>query len=221
MKKPQRLVGLHFFNPVFKMPLLEIIYTPKKTNVTVIKQAQSFGVHIGKLPLPVKSSPGFLINRILMPYILEGVTAQQEGIPVAVVDKAAVEYGMPMGPLELADTVGLDICLNVGRILADTVGVTLPTSLDSEVEAGKLGKKSGQGFYTWKDGEKLKAAKDEWNGDIQQLQDRLIEKLINESQKCLDEGIVEDADLLDAGVIFGTGFAPFRGGPINASNEAN
>ena len=221
MKKPQRLVGLHFFNPVFKMPLLEIIYTPKKTNATVIKQAQAFGAHINKLPLPVKSSPGFLINRILMPYILEGVTAQQEGIPVAVVDRAAVDYGMPMGPLELADTVGLDICLNVGKILADTVGVTLPTTLDSEVAAGKLGKKSGQGFYQWKDGKKVAPSKDEWSGDTQQLQDRLIEKLTSESQKCLDEGIVEDADLLDAGVIFGTGFAPFRGGPMNALKESS
>jgi len=221
MKKPQRLVGLHFFNPVFKMPLLEIVYTPKKTNVTVIKQAQSFAAHISKLPLPVKSSPGFLINRILMPYILEGVTAQQEGIPVAVVDKAAVDYGMPMGPLELADTVGLDICLHVGKILADTVGVTLPTTLDSEVAAGKLGKKSGEGFYQWKDGKKQKTAKNNWNGDVQQLQDRLIEKLTNEAQKCLDEGIVEGADLLDAGVIFGTGFAPFRGGPMNALSESD
>jgi len=155
-----------------------------------------------------------------MPYILEGVTAQQEGIPVAVVDKAAVDYGMPMGPLELADTVGLDICLHVGKILADTVGVTLPNTLDSEVAAGKLGKKSGEGFYTWKDGKKQKTSDKEWDGDIQQLQNRLIEKLTNESQKCLDEGIVEDADLLDAGVIFGTGFAPFRGGPMNAMNEA-
>lgn len=221
MKKPQRLVGLHFFNPVFKMPLLEIIYTPKKTNATVIKQAQSFGAHIGKLPLPVKSSPGFLINRILMPYILEGVTAQQEGIPVSVVDKAAVDYGMPMGPLELADTVGLDICLHVGKILADTVGVTLPNTLDSEVAAGKLGKKSGEGFYQWKNGKKQKTNDNDWSGDMQQLQNRLIDKLTNESQKCLDEGIVEDADLLDAGVIFGTGFAPFRGGPMNALNEAN
>ncbi len=219
MKKPQRLVGLHFFNPVFKMPLLEIIYTPKKTNVTVVKQAQSFAAHIGKLPLPVKSSPGFLINRILMPYILEGVTAQQEGIPVAVVDKAAVDYGMPMGPLELADTVGLDICLHVGKILADTVEVTLPTTLDREVAAGKLGKKSGEGFYQWKNGKKQNTGKSDWNGDVDQLQQRLIEKLTNESQKCLDEGIVEDADLLDAGVIFGTGFAPFRGGPMQALNE--
>ena len=220
MKKPQRLVGLHFFNPVFKMPLLEIIYTPKKTNATVIKQSQAFAAHINKLPLPVKSSPGFLVNRILMPYILEGVTAQQEGIPVAVIDKAAVDYGMPMGPLELADTVGLDICLNVGKILADTVGVTLPTTLDSEVAAGKLGKKSGQGFYEWKKDKIQKQSNNDWNGDTQQLQDRLIEKFTNEAQKCLDEGIVEDADLLDAGAIFGTGFAPFRGGPMNALKES-
>ena len=202
------------------MPLLEIVYTPKKTNATVVKQAQSFAAHINKLPLPVKSSPGFLINRILMPYILEGVTAHQEGIPVAVVDKAAVDYGMPMGPLELADTVGLDICLNVGKILADTVGVTLPTTLDSEVAAGKLGKKSGEGFYHWKEGKKQKTGNNDWNGDRQQLQNRLIEKLTNEAQKCLDEGIVEDSDLLDAGVIFGTGLAPFRGGPMHASNES-
>ncbi len=223
MNKPERLVGLHFFNPVFKMPLLEIIYTPDKTDPTVIELAQSFGAHISKLPLPVKSSPGFLINRILMPYILEGVTMHQEGVPAAIVDKVAVDYGMPMGPLELADTVGLDICLHVGKILADTVGVTLPTTLDKEVESGRLGKKSGQGFYKWKADKKVKdtSAKksaQKWGGDFNQLQKRLIDKLLIEAQKCLDEGLVEDADLLDAGVIFGTGFAPFRGGPINAAN---
>ena len=205
MKKPERLVGLHFFNPVFKMPLLEVIFDPKLTNPKVIKQAQSFGAHINKLPLPVKSSPGFLINRILMPYILEGITLYQEGVPAPVIDKAAVDYGMPMGPLELADTVGLDICLHVGKILADTVGVTLPNTLDKEVENGKKMAASNR------------ASTKNWNGDENTLQDRLIEKFLNESQKCLDEGIVEDADLLDAGVIFGTGFAPFRGGPITAS----
>ncbi len=223
MKQPERLVGLHFFNPVFKMPLLEIIYTPDKTNPKVIKLAQSFGAHIGKLPLPVKSSPGFLINRILMPYILEGVTIHQEGVPAAIVDKVAVDYGMPMGPLELADTVGLDICLHVGKILADTVGVTLPNTLDREVESGRLGKKSGQGFYTWKADKKVKGSgtksAPKWGGDLDQLEKRLIDKLLIESQKCLDEGLVEDADLLDAGVIFGTGFAPFKGGPINAAKN--
>jgi 3-hydroxyacyl-CoA dehydrogenase/enoyl-CoA hydratase/3-hydroxybutyryl-CoA epimerase len=220
MQHPERLIGLHFFNPVFKMPLLEIIYKPGKTNAEVLKLAQSFGSHINKLPLPVKSSPGFLINRILMPYILEGVTLHQEGVPVAVVDKASVDYGMPMGPLELADTVGLDICLHVGKILAETVGVNLPNTLDAEVEAGRLGKKSGQGFYQWSKGKKIKPSYKAWDGDITEIQQHLIEKLLLESKKCLDEGLVEDADLLDAGVIFGTGFAPFRGGPMHALLQA-
>jgi len=220
MKEPERLVGLHFFNPVFKMPLLEIVLTPDQTDPKVVELAQSFGAHINKLPLPVKSSPGFLINRILMPYILEGVTLYQEGVPAAVVDKAAVDYGMPMGPLELADTVGLDICLHVGKILADTVGVTLPDTLDKEVEQGRLGKKSGQGFYAWKKDKKLKPDKAQWNGDTHQVQKRMIEKFLAEAKNCLDEKIVEDSDLLDAGVIFGTGFAPFRGGPMHALIEA-
>jgi len=220
MQQPERLVGLHFFNPVFKMPLLEIVHTPEQTSPEIIKLAQSFASHINKLPLPVKSSPGFLINRILMPYILEGVTLHQEGVPAAIIDKASMDYGMPMGPLELADTVGLDICLHVGKILADKVGVILPTTLDGEVEAGRLGKKSGEGFYQWKNGKKVESKGKAWNGDREQLQTRLIEKFLNESKKCLDEGLVEDADLLDAGVIFGTGFAPFRGGPMHSLIKA-
>ncbi len=220
MKKPERLVGLHFFNPVFKMPLLEIVQTADQTDPKVVALAQSFGAHINKLPLPVKSSPGFLINRILMPYILEGVTLYQEGVPATVVDKAAVDYGMPMGPLELADTVGLDICLHVGKILADTVGVTLPDTLDKEVESGRLGKKSGQGFYVWKKDKKIKPDNKQWTGDRHKVQQRMIEKFLAEAKDCLDEGIVEDADLLDAGVIFGTGFAPFRGGPMHSLLEA-
>lgn len=220
MQQPERLVGLHFFNPVFKMPLLEIVQNPDQTSPDVVNLAQSFGAHINKLPLPVKSSPGFLINRILMPYILEGVTLHQEGVPAPIVDKAAVDYGMPMGPLELADTVGLDICLHVGKNLAETAGVTLPKSLDKEVESGRLGKKTGQGFYQWKKGKKQKSANKAWSGDEYALQERLIEKLLVESKKCLEEGIVADEDLLDAGVIFGTGFAPFRGGPMHSLNEA-
>ncbi|MCK5662076.1 MAG: hypothetical protein KAI17_01250, partial [Thiotrichaceae bacterium] len=220
MKKPERLVGLHFFNPVFKMPLLEIVHTTDQTDPKVVELAQSFAAHINKLPLPVHSSPGFLINRILMPYILEGVTLYQEGVPATVIDKAAVDYGMPMGPLELADTVGLDICLHVGKILAETVGVTLPDTLDKEVESGRLGKKSGQGFYTWKKDKKVKPDRAQWTGDRHKVQRRMIEKFLAEAKSCLDENIVEDADLLDAGVIFGTGFAPFRGGPMHALLEA-
>ncbi len=216
MQQPERLVGLHFFNPVIKMPLVEVTHTTDQTDPDIIHRAQSFSSHINKLPLAVKSSPGFLINRILMPYILEGVIAHQEGIPVTVVDNAATEYGMPMGPLELADTVGLDICLHVGKIVASTVGVSIPTSLDKSVESGHLGKKTGQGFYTWVKGKKTISKQQPWSGDRLQLEDRLISKLTDEAQKCLDENLVEDADLLDAGVIFGTGFAPFRGGPLRS-----
>ena len=151
-------------------------------------------------------------------YILEGVIANQEGIPVSVVDKACTDYGMPMGPLELADTVGLDICLHVGKIVADTVGVIIPNALDSSVDNGDLGKKTGKGFYNWAKGKKAKAEKAEWNGNTQELQDRLIGKYLNEAQRCLNEGLVESSDLLDAGAIFGTGFAPFRGGPIHSQS---
>ena len=220
MKKPERLVGLHFFNPVFKMPLLEVVHQPNITDPNVVKQALSFGTHINKLPLPVKDSPGFLINRILMPYILEGVTLHQEGVPAPNIDKAAVDYGMPMGPLELADTVGLDICLHVGKNLAEIAGVTLPDTLDKEVKSGRLGKKSGEGFYRWEKGKKIPHTSENWSGDRFSVQERLIQKLLIESKKCLDEGIVEDADLLDAGIIFGTGFAPFRGGPMHVLNQA-
>ena len=215
MEQPERLVGLHFFNPVAKMPLLEIIYTPKITSKEVIDYAQSFASHINKLPLPVVSSPGFLVNRILVPYLLEAVTLHQENVPAEIIDKAATDFGMPMGPLELADTVGLDICLHVGEILSETVGVTLPNNLAKDVKKGLLGKKSGRGFYTWKKGKPVKTSNKDWEGNRQKIEKRLINKLLDEAQKCLDEKLVEDADLLDAGTIFGTGFAPFRGGPCS------
>lgn len=214
MQQPERLVGLHFFNPVAKMPLLEIIYTPNITSKEALAYAQSFASHINKLPLPVVSSPGFLVNRILVPYLLEAVSLHQENVPAEIIDKAATDFGMPMGPLELADTVGLDICLHVGEILSETVGVSLPDALAKDVKNGLLGKKSGQGFYTWKKGKAIKNSKINWQGDTHKLEQRLINKLLDEAQKCLDEKLVGDADLLDAGTIFGTGFAPFRGGPM-------
>jgi 3-hydroxyacyl-CoA dehydrogenase/enoyl-CoA hydratase/3-hydroxybutyryl-CoA epimerase len=212
MQVPQRLVGLHFFNPVIKMPLLEIVFDSEQTDRSVTARAQAFARHINKLPLPVRSEPGFLVNRILMPYLMEAVKCYQQGIPAQVIDKAATDYGMPMGPLQLADTVGLDICLHVGKILADELGMTLPDNLEVMIEKGWLGRKSGQGFYRYKEGKPVAREKAEWQGDRDVLQQRLINKLVEESQRCLEEGIVEDADLLDAGLIFGTGFAPFRGG---------
>jgi len=213
LKNPGRLVGLHFFNPVAMMPLVEII-RGNETDETVMQQAAAFARDIGKLPLPVKSSPGFLVNRILMPYLLEAVTMVGEGIPPEVIDKAATDFGMPMGPIELADTVGLDICKNVALILSQALNTPLPENLEDMVGSGKLGKKSGSGFYSYKKGKPVKN-KNARYGNTQQVQDRLVMRLLNEATACLREGIVESDEMVDAGVIFGTGFAPFRGGPIN------
>ncbi len=213
LKKPGRLVGLHFFNPVAMMPLVEIIRGPQ-TDEQVMQQVLAFGKNIGKLPLPVKSSPGFLVNRILMPYILEAVTMVSEGIPAEVIDKAATDFGMPMGPVELADTVGLDICKSVAQILSEALGLALPADLENMTKASLLGKKSGQGFYKYQNGKAVKNKNAHYNNP-QEVQDRLILRLLNEAIACLREGIVEDRDLIDAGVIFGTGFAPFTGGPLN------
>jgi 3-hydroxyacyl-CoA dehydrogenase / enoyl-CoA hydratase / 3-hydroxybutyryl-CoA epimerase len=211
LKNPGRLVGLHFFNPVALMPLVEII-RGNETDEKVVQQALAFGKNIGKLPLAVKSSPGFLVNRILMPYLLEAVTMVDEGIPPEVIDKAATDYGMPMGPIELADAVGLDICKSVANILSDALGMALPKNL-AEISDRKLGKKTGEGFYKYKDGKPVKNKGASYSNP-QEVQDRLVMRLLNEATACLREGIVEEKDLIDAGVIFGTGFAPFRGGPL-------
>jgi 3-hydroxyacyl-CoA dehydrogenase/enoyl-CoA hydratase/3-hydroxybutyryl-CoA epimerase len=213
LSKPGRLVGLHFFNPVAMMPLVEII-RGSETDEIVMQQASAFARDIGKLPLPVKSSPGFLVNRILMPYLLEAVTMVSEGIPAEVIDKAATDFGMPMGPIELADTVGLDICKNVAVILSQALNTPLPGNLENMVESGQLGKKSGSGFYQYKKGKPIKNKSARYS-NTQEVQDRLIMRLLNEATACLREGIVESDEMIDAGVIFGTGFAPFRGGPIN------
>jgi 3-hydroxyacyl-CoA dehydrogenase/enoyl-CoA hydratase/3-hydroxybutyryl-CoA epimerase len=212
---PKRLIGIHFFNPVAMMPLVEIVKT-SKTSEQTIQQAVAFTLHIGKLPLPVKSAPGFLVNRILMPYLVEAVTLFDEGVSPEAIDKAALDFGMPMGPVELADTVGLDICHSVAENLASAYGTNVPAVLGQYVEANRLGKKTGRGFYQYKKGKPVKN-NDADLGDQKTIQNRLVYRLLNESAACIDEKIIDDRNLLDAGIIFGTGFAPFRGGPINYS----
>ncbi|MGI9426652.1 MAG: 3-hydroxyacyl-CoA dehydrogenase NAD-binding domain-containing protein, partial [Hyphomicrobiaceae bacterium] len=209
LQDPGRLVGIHFFNPVAQMPLVEVI----KGNTSRDEEAGkgcAFVTAIGKFPLIVKSVPGFLVNRVLAPYMFEAFQRLEAGTDMATIDEAAKVFGMPMGPIELADTVGLDVCAHVGQILK---GGVEGSRLDRLVAGGKLGKKSGQGFYTWKDGkpqsEPTKASKSE----LEQLGRSLVEPLIRECERCRDEEVVASADLVDAGVIFGTGFAPFRGGP--------
>ncbi|HHH35701.1 MAG TPA: crotonase [Gammaproteobacteria bacterium] len=213
LSRPGRLVGLHFFNPVAKMQLVEIVHG-RDTDATMVAQATAFARQIDRLPLPVQSSPGFLVNRILMPYLLEAVLLESEGVPPEVIDRAAVDFGMPMGPIELADTVGLDICLSVAEILARSLDTTVPPRLRQLVEEGRLGRKSGRGFYTYKKGRPRKARvkHDEMPAD---LEDRLVLAMLNEAVACLREGVVENEDFLDGGIVFGTGFAPFRGGPMH------
>lgn len=213
LASPQRFLGLHFFNPVAQMPLVEVV-RHDKLDPTIEKRALAFCKAIGKLPVAVKGTPGFLVNRVLMPYLLEALRLYSEGVPGPVLDREAKKFGMPMGPIELADTVGLDVCASVGRELAPFLGLELPTGLEEKLEAGKRGKKDGQGLYVWQDGKPQKPEVDKDYVTPPDVQDRMIMPMVNEAIACLADGVVDDADLLDAGVIFGTGFAPFRGGPI-------
>ncbi|MBP6514257.1 MAG: enoyl-CoA hydratase/isomerase family protein [Steroidobacteraceae bacterium] len=214
---PSRLVGLHFFNPVSKMNLVEVIRSAA-TSDDVMQAAQAFTRRLDKLPLPCASAPGFVVNRILMPYMTEAMFAAEEGVPLSVIDRVATDFGMPMGPVELADTVGLDVAMHVGAILSQAFGKPTPTGVVPLVEAKKLGRKTGEGYYRWIDG---KAIKPDAQGAAApaDLEDRLVLQFVNEAVACLREGVVNDADLLDAGVIFGTGFAPFLGGPLNYARQ--
>ncbi len=217
LQRPGRLVGLHFFNPVAQMPLVEVVHAPG-TEPAMLQLALAFARRIDKLPLPCRSSPGFLVNRVLVPYLFEAMHAAAEGVPLPEIDQAALDFGMPMGPVELADVVGLDVCRHVGRIVAEALGRAPPdlARLEERVAAGKLGRKSGEGFYLWVDGKAQKpAATGVATAIPADLEDRLVLALLNECVACLREGLVEDADLVDAGVIFGAGFAPFRGGPLH------
>ena len=211
---PGRLVGIHFFNPVAQMPLVEIV-RGEASSEDALQKAIAFTRHIDKLPLPCRSAPGFLVNRVLVPYLYEAMFALQDGIPIETIDEAALRYGMPMGPVELADVVGLDVCKHVGDIVSAALSRQKPDTsrLDALIAAKKLGRKSGEGFYVWRDGkaEKSSAPRAAPPAD---LEDRLILALANECAAVLREKIVADADLVDAGVIFGSGFAPFRGGPL-------
>ena len=209
MRDPGRLIGLHFFNPVARMMLVEVV-VGASTRADLIPTAAAFTRQIDKLPLPVKSAPGFLVNRILAPYLMEAMRCVDEGMTPETVDEAALAFGMPVGPIELADTVGLDICMAVGKMLGrDTAP---PKRLSELIAAGNLGRKTKRGFYDWSGGKAAKSAPDVVPPG---LSDRLIRPLVSEAEGALAEGIVADADLVDAGAIFGTGFAPFRGGPLH------
>ena len=214
LARPERLVGLHFFNPVPQMPLIEIVHADH-TDPAAVQAATGFARRIDKLPLPCRSAPGFMVNRVLTPYMHEAMLAAEEGVPLTVIDAAAVSFGMPVGPIELADVVGLDVAAHVGEIIARGLGrpVSEVPRLRELLAAKKLGRKSGAGFYVWRDGKAVKPAAPAAAAPPD-LIDRLILILVNECVTCLRERVVEDPDLVDAAVLFGTGFAPFRGGPL-------
>ncbi len=214
LQRPAQFAGLHYFNPVALMPLVEIVRHPG-LDPGAEQRLAAFCKALGKLPLPVAGSPGFLVNRILFPYLLEAMTALGEGIPGAAIDRASKRFGMPMGAIELIDTVGLDVAAGVGRELAPFLGLSLPTAFAAGPAPGQRGKKDGQGLYRWVGGKPIKPALPKGTAMPEDLQDRLILPLLNEAVACLHEGVVADAELLDAGAIFGIGFAPFRGGPIS------
>jgi 3-hydroxyacyl-CoA dehydrogenase/enoyl-CoA hydratase/3-hydroxybutyryl-CoA epimerase len=217
LEAPQRFIGLHFFNPVAQLPLVEVIRC-EDTEQDALDIGFSFVKGIGKLPLECMSSPGFVVNRILAPYMAEAMALAESGVPLAVIDRAAESFGMPMGPVELVDSVGIDVALHVSKVLGAAMHRPVPQKLADMVEAGQLGRKSGQGFYRWENGKAVKPSAD-GGSPAEDIQDRLILPMVNEAVACLHDGVVSDDDLLDAGVIFGTGFAPFRGGPIHYARE--
>ncbi len=222
LKNPARLIGLHFFNPVAKMPLVEVVHGDNTDDSWVLKGA-AFCSQINRFPLKTKSAPGFLVNRVLAPYLMEAISMKLEGIDKEIIDASAIRFGMPMGPIELADVVGLDVCMNVAQTLAKGNVEAHRNLLQGMIDEGKLGKKSGEGFYEWNKGrvDRGSAAVNNAYGD--QIAKRLMKPFLDECKAVSAEGIVEDDDLLDAGIIFGTGFAPFTGGPMNylASQATN
>ena len=209
---PGRLVGVHFFNPVAQLPLVEVVHG-EGTRDEEVRKACTFVAAINKLPLVVKSCPGFLVNRVLAPYLMEAVRRYQLGEPREKIDQAALKFGMPMGPLELMDLVGLDIANHVGeelRLAPDTDNV-----LSSLVRQGKLGKKTGKGFYMWDKGKPKREEVSYDPAELERLGRELMKPMLDEAERALEDNIVANADHVDAGVIFGTGFAPFRGGPLH------
>lgn len=215
LTNPSRLIGLHFFNPVAQLPLVEVIRSSFNSDDDIARGA-SFALAIGKSPVVVKSARGFLVNRVLMPYMLAAVQRVEAGANKEQIDAAAVAFGMPMGPIELIDTVGLD----VGKFVAEELGSPISPASDFArlVAENKLGRKSGQGFYTWTNGKAVKGEVPP-HPDLAGLGRELVQPLVDATEIAVAEGVVASADLADIGVIYGTGFGPFLGGPMQARKD--
>jgi len=220
LQRPDRLVGVHFFNPVSRMELVELVGDGGADGEALAVARGFLGV-IGRLPAPVTSAPGFLVNRALTPYMLEALLLMQEGHAKETIDAAAERFGMPMGPVALADQVGLDVCIAVADSLRERLDrplLEVPESARARVRAGALGRKSGRGLYVWKDGEPVKAK--DFPAPPPEMVDRLILPMIDACLECLRKGVAPDEDVVDAAMVFGAGFAPFRGGPLRYARAA-
>jgi 3-hydroxyacyl-CoA dehydrogenase/enoyl-CoA hydratase/3-hydroxybutyryl-CoA epimerase len=226
LKHPERFAGMHFFNPVAKMPLIEVIRGAKSSDEAVSTVFQ-FSKLLGKTPIVVKDAPGFLVNRLLAPYLNEATYLVAEGVPIDHLDKVLLDFGMPMGPMELIDEVGVDVGAKVAHILHDAFGARmLPCPMNQKVvDAGRLGKKTNKGIYNYEaDGKKVKKVLDPQIYELlgvtpspgavadEEILERCVLPMINEASRCLDEGVVASASEVDLGMIMGTGFPPFRGG---------
>ena len=228
LQHPERVVGFHFFNPVHRMQLVEIV-RGAKTDPATLNTAIRFAKQIGKLPVLVKDSPGFLVNRILLPYMVEAVRLFSEGYRIEKIDRVMLDFGMPMGPLRLSDEVGLDVAEHVAKELVSRLRHLAPLSdtLAKMIANGWLGRKSGKGFYEHGagGGEKVNAQL----GDLQpaepttvnegDLRDRLVLSMVNEAARTLEEKVVDSPGDVDFGMIMGTGWAPFRGGPLRFADR--
>ncbi|MEM9015971.1 MAG: 3-hydroxyacyl-CoA dehydrogenase family protein, partial [Verrucomicrobiota bacterium] len=218
---PERIVGIHFFNPVSRMKLVEIVVTDY-TSPEVVERVLRFVRSTGKLPVVVQDSPGFVVNRVLMPYLIEAGRLVDEGHNPERIDEAIRRFGMPMGPLRLLDEIGLDVAAHVAATMKEAFGgrFELPRILSSLVEAGKLGRKSGEGFYRYDSGKLRPAISGRGNSlSHDEIADRLGGLMVKEAQLCLEERVARDADDIDLAMVMGTGFAPFRGGPLTWSTS--
>lgn len=210
----QRVVGLHSFTPFSTLSLVEIIYIAKLTNSTAIERTVELMRLIGKLPLILSYQHEFAVYRILITYLFQGMRLQQQGVPVTTVDKAAREFGMRYGPLELADYIGLDVCLQIGELAKQQMSLEIPALLRTLVANMKLGRKTQSGFYRYRNGRALKIEREQWTGNGEQMKRKLVKQMVEEARICLELGLIEEASVLDLSVVMGCGFPAFRGGPI-------
>jgi 3-hydroxyacyl-CoA dehydrogenase/enoyl-CoA hydratase/3-hydroxybutyryl-CoA epimerase len=230
LQHPERIVGLHFFNPVHRMKLVEVVRADLTSDIAV-DTSVALVQRIGKLPVVVRDRPGFLVNRILLPYLLESVRLFETGAEVWALDESMLDFGMPMGPLRLLDEVGLDVACDVAQTLCAAFPdrMKMPGIFPQLLEAEFKGRKGGKGFYEYRNGRhagvnpvvrKLREREDKAGFSREELRKRMVLLMINEAAMCLEERIVEDPRDVDFAMIMGTGFAPFRGGPLRYADGA-